>query len=358
MRAIVVMLALAGATLLVGCAPDPIVGCDPSGDLAPLCGLRNPEDLVVAPGGEWLIASEFRSPLEGEGGGALAAVRTSDGTITRLFGRDATADGGAAMPGVGAADCPGPLRADALMPHGIDLTADGRTLLVVNHGGREAVEIFGLELGDDGPSLSWQGCVPLPGGGMMNDVAALPGGGFVVTDFLPREPGFGTAVDLMLGRPTGEVRRWQPGQGWQAVPGTAAVAPNGVVASKDGTRLFVALWGDSKLARVELDGSGRREIELPMRPDNLSWAPDGSLLVTGQKGSLAGVVACGGIESGSCALPFVVMRVDPETLAAEAVVDHDPATAGGAASVAIEHDGTLWIGTFAGDRLLRRPVPG
>jgi hypothetical protein len=56
-------------------------------------------------------------------------------------------------------------------------------------------------------------------------------------------------------------------------------------------------------------------------------------------------------------LAFVVMRVDPETLAGEGVLDHDPAVAGGAASVAVEHEGTLWIGTFAGDRLLRRPAP-
>jgi len=280
-------------------------------------------------------------------------VHASDGVIATLFGRDVDA-AAETVAGRGAADCPGPPGRDGFMPHGIDLAADGRTLLVVNHGGREAVEIFELEVGGDGPRLSWQGCVPLPGAGMMNDVAALPEGGFVVSDFLPREPGFGTAVDLMLGRPTGELRRWQPGTGWQAVPDTAAVAPNGVAASRDGTRLFVALWGESRLASLDRDGGERREIELPMRPDNLSWAPDGSLLVAGQKGSLAATMACGGIEGGACALPFVVMRVDPESLAAEVVVDHDPAVAGGAASVAIEHDGTLWIGTFAGDRLLRR----
>lgn len=339
------------AALLAGCAADPITDCAAGDGLTPLCGFHNPEDLVVAPGGKWLVASEFRSPLEGEGGGALVAVDSADGKITTLFGREVAVE---QENEAGAADCPGPPSPESLMPHGIDLAPDGRTLLVVNHGGREAVELFGLEIGEGGPRLTWRGCVPLPGDGMMNDVAALPGGGFVASDFLPREPGVGTMVDLVLGRPTGEVRRWRPGTGWDVVPGTAAVAPNGVAVSPDGAQLFVALWGESKLARFDADGGGRREVALPMHPDNLSWTPDGKLLIAGQKGSLTGAMSCAGLEAGTCALPFVVVRADPQTLATEVVLEHDPAVTGGAASVAIELDDTLWVGTFAGDRLLRR----
>jgi len=344
--------------LLAGCGADPIVGCEPAGDLVPVCGFRNPEDLIVAPGGRWLVVSELRSPLDGDGGGgALVGLDRESGRIAPLFGRGG-AGSVAPAAGVGADDCPGPPPPGGFMPHGIDLTADGRTLLVVNHGGREAVELFGIEAGEGPPRLSWQGCVPLAGDRMMNDVAALPEGGFVVSDFLPREPGVGTAVDLVLGRPTGEVRQWQPASGWQTVPDTAATAPNGVAVSPDGRQLWVALWGASKLARIDRATGERRELSLPVHPDNLSWAPDGSLLVAGQKGSFAATVACGGVEEGTCALPFMVMRVHPATMATEIVLNHDPAVVGGAASAAIEHGGMLWVGTFAGDRLLRRPIGG
>ena len=44
---------------------------------------------------------------------------------------------------------------------------------------------------------------------------------------------------------------------------------------------------------------------------------------------------------------------DPDTLSLEVLFDHDPARLGGAGTVALEHDGALWIGTFAGDRILR-----
>ncbi len=46
-------------------------------------------------------------------------------------------------------------------------------------------------------------------------------------------------------------------------------------------------------------------------------------------------------------------KLGPDDLALELVFDHDPALLGGAGTVALEHAGALWIGTFAGDRVLR-----
>jgi hypothetical protein len=104
---------------------------------------------------------------------------------------------------------------------------------------------------------------------------------------------------------------------------------------------------------VRRDGSSRRELALPHHPDNLTWGADGRLLVTGQKGSITQIPACGQLDSGTCPLPFSVVRVGPDDLSLELAFDHDPARLGGAGTVALEHDGALWIGTFAGDRLLR-----
>ena len=90
-------------------------------------------------------------------------------------------------------------------------------LAVVNHGGREAIELFAISF-ERGPTLEWRGCVPMPEGLMANDVAWLPDGGFVVTNFSPTLEGIGlvalwTGFEIVTGRETGGVYRWTPGEG-------------------------------------------------------------------------------------------------------------------------------------------------
>jgi sugar lactone lactonase YvrE len=352
--ALVLALALAGAA----CGrPEPLRSCDGEGGIDVLCGFQNPEDLADAPGGTWIVVSQFPRLVDGEpsGSGSLLVLRPSDGERRVLFPVPGLAVH-AGVPGVGSPDCSGPPDAERFAPHGIDVAAPengAARLLVVNHGGREAIEWFRLELGAEGPSATWEGCVPLPDDAQANDVAALPDGRLVATKMLPRDPGFATMVRIALGLATGELLEWGAAEGWRAVPGTRASAPNGVVASPDGATLYFAAWGSSALVRVARDGSGRRDVSLPHHPDNLSWDGGGKLLVTGQKGSITQIPACGQLDSGTCPMPFSVLRVDPAALTHEVVFDHDPARLGGAGSVALEHDGALWIGTFAGDRVLR-----
>jgi hypothetical protein len=346
------------ALLLPACGQlEPLRGCEGEGAVAVLCGFQNPEDLAAAPRGEWIVVSQFPRLVDGEtaGSGSLLALRPRDGERRALFpvpGEQVRAG----EAGVGSPECGGPPDPERFSPHGVDVAPlpDGAArLLVVNHGGREAIELFRLAVGAEGPSASWQGCVPLPEDAQANDVAALPEGGFVATKMIPRDAGIFTMLRIAFGLPTGELLEWQPGTGWRAVPDTRASAPNGVVASSDGETLYFAAWGNSALVRVRRDGSSRRELALPHHPDNLTWGADGRLLVTGQKGSITQIPACGQLDSGTCPLPFSVVRVGPDDLSLELAFDHDPARLGGAGTVALEHDGALWIGTFAGDRLLR-----
>jgi sugar lactone lactonase YvrE len=192
---------------------------------------------------------------------------------------------------------------------------------------------------------------------MANDVAALPDG-FAVTKMMPRRPGLGTLVRLARGRATGEVLRWRAGgTKLEVVPHTEDSGPNGVEASADGRLLFVAVWGGKRLLRVPLDGGAPSALDLPHRPDNLTWAPDGRLLVTGQTGPFLGAFACRNLAAGTCAQPFSVLAVDPETLSSELVLAQEPARATGAGSVALRTADALWIGSYAGDRLLRVARP-
>ena len=353
---------LAGALLLgagaLACARlEPLQDCEGENSIEVLCGFQNPEDLAAAPGGEWIVVSQFPRLVDGEtsSSGSLLVLRPRDGERRVLFPTPGAALH-AGAPGVGSAECGGPPEPERFSPHGIDVApgeGGAARLLVVNHGGREAIELFRLEVSEAGPAALWEGCVPLPDDVQANDVAALPGGGFVATNMLPREAGALAMLQIGLGLATGELLEWSAAEGWRAVPGTRESAPNGVAVSPDGETLFFAAWGGSKLIRIARDGSGRRELALPHHPDNLSWGADGRLLVTGQKGPITNVPACGRLDSGTCPLPFSVLRVGPDDLSLEVAFDHDPARLSGAGTVALEHDGALWIGTFAGDRILR-----
>jgi hypothetical protein len=247
----------------------------------------------------------------------------------------------------------------------MDLIAEGPppwALLVVNHGGREAVEVFGVMPADAGaPSVTWRGCVKLPSGMVGNDVAGLPEGGFAVTQNSLPSSRLGlawSAIGVAFGKTTGGVVEWHRDGGWRAVPGTEVSVANGIAASSDGRRLFVNAWGGDALVRVERQGElDRRTVALPVHPDNLTWAPDGRLLLAGQRGSMRAMLKCIDAEHGNCPAPFAVLAVDPETLATKVLLEHDGAGLGGA-SVALRVGDALVLGTFSGDRIgFVRPAP-
>ncbi|HEY8122396.1 MAG TPA: hypothetical protein VII78_13830 [Myxococcota bacterium] len=330
----------ASFSLACGGGQPAITECAPAGPLTPLCQFQNPEDLAVV--GDWLLVSQFPA---GEKPGSLVAFRPTDAAIRPLYPH------GGEMPAQGAcADGLAPPASD-FAPHGIDLA--GATLLVVNHGSREAIEEFTLGADAEGPTLSWQRCTPLPDDASANDVAALNAGGFVATKMVQRPQLLGM-LKLALGVNSGALLRRAPGATeWETVPNTEGRGPNGVEEAPDGT-LYVAEWAAQRVVRVAPDGSGRAEIPLDFSPDNMSWANDGRLLVAGQRATPLEVPRCASLEGGACPLASVVVAIDPRTLAVSPLVDDDPAATIGAASIAVEHGGALWIGTFAGDRLVRR----
>lgn len=346
---LLLMLALQGC----GVEPKVITGCEPADGITPICGFHNPEDLAPLPGAGWIAVSEY-------GGndaepGALVAYRVSDGRKLPLFPDSQAGSAGGAGPG--AADCPGPPDPARFSPHGIDVDLRAHRLAAVNHGGREAVELFSVGRSARGPVLSWQGCVPLPEGVWPNDVALLANGGFVVTQMLDKGglAGALSLVKLVAGLDTGRVLEWLPASGFREVPSSGGRGPNGVVATPNGREIYFAEWTGSRLVRLRLRDDGavqRDEVVLPHRPDNVTWTRDGRLLVTGQVGRIGDVLGCRGVPQGTCALPFSVVLVDPVTLDVRTILEH-PATAQGAGTVALEVGDQIFVGTFDGDRLGR-----
>ena len=59
--------------------------------------------------------------------------------------------------------CREPLDASLFTARGISLRRTGpttATLHVVNHGGRESIEVFAIDFSPPEPHLSWRGCLP------------------------------------------------------------------------------------------------------------------------------------------------------------------------------------------------------
>ena len=138
MRLLTAASALLVALVGVSCgSTPPITSCDPVGRAKPLCGYQNPEDLALLPDARHVIVSEYGDA--GARPGRLTLLDLGSREHTVLF---AGGEPGAAGPW-GAPDCSPPT--SAFSPHGIHLAkrADGLLqLLVVQHGGRESVEMF------------------------------------------------------------------------------------------------------------------------------------------------------------------------------------------------------------------------
>jgi len=333
----------------VGHAED----CTPLGDLNFICGIKGPEDLAVLPGNRWLIASgeDIGSGLHLVDIGEKSSQRwiaSSTKAISQIY-RDCD-------------EAPAP---DKFKAHGISLRTLGSgkaTLYVVNHGGREAIEVFEVDLQGQQPNLTWLGCVAMPAGLVGNSVASAPDGAIFVTVML--HPGT-TLADLFDRRPTGAVYRWHPGDsGFTRMWGTELAGNNGIDLSPDGKTMYVAATGTQSVTAFSTTNPTTvlYRIQMPgFSPDNIHWT-DGRLVVAGMK---VDEPACGGairvvngkVDGTNCPRGYVVATIDPKNMRV-AVLARGPATPGyiGVAT-GLPVGNTLWLGSFVADRLAYRVMP-
>lgn len=364
--------ALLGTLVVASAQADSAPGpdCQGVGKLKPYCGFAGSEDLEVLPGGRALLVSEIRIDFNAEGmhwhPGGIGLLNLATGQPTRLYPtpHPQTTSG----PGPwGDPRCPGEI-GPALSPHGLHLSQrqDGSwQLLVVNHGGRESVEFFEVTgLADKSASLglAWRGCLPLAPTQMPNDVVALPGGGLLLTDMAhnggPQTLGIALA-QAARGESTGRVVRWRPDQGMDPVPGTDAPLPNGIQINRAGDTIFVAVGGRTggEILKIDLaKGTLLGAVPVP-RPDNISWSPDGHLLVASLPLD-SNIHACFAAPSRQlCPAAFQIVAVNPTTLASQKLFSHQGPPLGGA-TAAVQVGRNLYVGSFAGGRVLKAPLPG
>ena len=327
---------LAGRGFAVAQAAAGAEACAPVGDLHFVCNLINVEDFLPVAGGRWLVGGSLK-----QGGVGLYLIDTRAKTAR------AVALSLAAMPDPLYAGCSAP-DLKALQTHGLDVKRVNGQIRVfaINHGGRESVEIFRLHPAAD--TAEWIGCALPPEGVNGNSIAATGHGAFVMTKFMDSRDKQGFQ-HILSGQVTGAVFRWTPGKGFDEVPGTQLSGDNGLLVSPDGRWVYINAYGSHEIYRLPLSGNGeRRSVKVEFCPDNLRWAPDGSIFATGQFIDSKTLNTLHG---------WATVRLDPRTMTTTPVVKEPGFKEFDDAASAVQVGHTLWFGTFRGDRMAYMPLP-
>jgi hypothetical protein len=300
-----------------------------------VCGQQGPEDLIAI-NGDWVAASAMSGP------GGVMVVRTRDRAPFTVYPAPSARvrHDRQTYP-----DCPGPPDAANFTTHGLyaELGAGSDyKLFVVGHGARESIEIFELDTRPETPVATWLGCVIAPEPIGLNSVRGLPDGGFITTNFLPRNSSPEATQRMREGEQNGELWEWHTATGWQKVPGSEAAGANGLELSPDGGTLYVAAWGSQSFFRLSRGSTPPRRDEVPLgfRVDNIHWARDGSLFAVGQA------------QQG-----WKAVKIDPATLAVRDVLVEADTPEFSAGTAIAEVDDTLWVGSFRGNRIVVLPAP-
>ena len=330
---------------------DPILDCVPEGNARPICEFTNPEDIVALPGGQAILLGEYGASSEVPGRLVVFELESEKQHTVFRGGRG----NGAAEPGWGDQNCATP-PGKAFNAHGIDLVRrdDGRLqLLVVQHGSREAVELFEVTGSGADWRVEWRGCVPAPPGAWLNSVAGVSNGDFYTTQMTPL--GFDVTQGLSS-EITGHAFAWSQSEGsFRKIGGTDGAMPNGIVTSPDGRFIYMNATAEHSVRKVEVATGrelGRATVD---SPDNARWAPDGRILIASLSRDITAqdLAACLSIERRACGSPFQIVALDPHSMTIVETLYANEGAPMGAGTVGLRVGDELFIGSFHGDRILR-----
>ena len=156
---------IAALLLCAACTTQPTHACEPSDGHSFICGAQRPEDLARIPGTRWLVFSGFTD------GAGLKLVDTRTRTMRRWYTGESAQ---LAFDRQRFGSCPSPPDPTLLNTQGLSLRTVGESqhdLYVVNHGGRESIEIFRIDSARAAPQLRWVGCIEMPAATPANSVA-------------------------------------------------------------------------------------------------------------------------------------------------------------------------------------------
>ena len=299
------------------------------------------EDLVRIPDTDWLIASGMNVGRPAH----LYLIDTVRKSSAILFPMD-----GPSAPATpqSTAACNGPPDLARMSTDGLALRAGARgvhTLYAANHGDRMAIEFFAVDARGIKPQLRWIGCAPLPPGTLPNAVTTLPDGGLLVISFY--DPTDKSAwARMAAGKNTGRILQWHADRGYEPVANSATSGGNGIETSADGKLIYASSWSARRLVILSRRDGSRREIPLGFMPDNIHRLSDGSLLIAGQRTTVAAIQACTGAP---CPQPWVVARVQPRSGRIQPLLTGTGSAEISYACGALAVNGTLYV-TARGDQ--------
>jgi hypothetical protein len=340
---------------LIACPAAPALAtdpCAPAQGLSFLCGAIKPEDLKRIPGTAYLVASGF-SP-----GSGLKLVDTRRKRFEHWFlaRPDQVTPDRARYP-----DCAMPPDPALFNARGLSLRRTGRnmaTLFVVNHGGRESVEVFTIRRGSAkaAPTLHWQGCLLMPEGHVGNAVASYRDG-TVLVSVLTR-PGK-SITDFERGEKTGGIFERAPGAAhFTLIPGTELPGNNGLETARDDRGFYAVAFGLRAVALFKRGSQTGPEAIVPapgFMPDNIHW--NGKRLIAA--GMNSDEPACGGprqiingiADTMQCPRGWRVAALDPRRRTFRILAQGERVPGFNGVSQALFMGRTLWLGSYQADRI-------
>ncbi len=236
-------------------------------------------------------------------------------------------------------------------PHGVSLHRQGEEarLFVINHraSGEHSVELFRITAEN---ALEHLKTLRDPAFLYPNDIAALDGTRFYMTNNFGTSSAFGNAAEVLLRLPFSNLVYFDGEKAEVAADGLRFA--NGIHLSDDGETLYVAEWTGRALRLYRRNGDGslalQQTIETGGSPDNISQDEEGALYLP-THASLFGVIALGADENAIA--PTRVLKITPPDHGLEEIY-YEEGNKISAATVAAIDRGVMLMGSIFGKSVL------
>ena len=318
--------------------------CKSDDAISVICGVSNPEDIVVTPDNKYLLISEFGGirPYDSTKSGGFALLRLSDNKIITpkiSFGKNIW----------GEDSCK---QNEIFGPHGIDLVQreDGSYQLgVINHYPGETIEMFELvqKSEHDTWSFVWRGCIEVPEKYYLNDIALKKDGTFYVSHMYSRDITMTKwLITALLKKDSGVILEWNK-DSFIEIPNSEGSGPNGITLNESTNNLFISYNQGDRVVKFDLSDNKKLQTFKVESPDNIYINKD-SVWLTSLDFQPNDAGDC--IERPACSLPFSIYEIDRETFVLKNKNSFNK-TVFGLPTIAVPIENTIFMGSFHSDRL-------
>ena len=318
--------------------------CKSDDAISVICGVSNPEDIVVTPDNKYLLISEFGGirPYDSTKSGGFALLRLSDNKIITpkiSFGKNIW----------GEDSCK---QNEIFGPHGIDLVQreDGSYQLgVINHYPGETIEMFELvqKSEHDTWSFVWRGCIEVPEKYYLNDVALKKDGTFYVSHMYSRDITMTKwLITALLKKDSGVILEWNK-DSFIEIPNSEGSGPNGITLNESTNNLFISYNQGDRVVKFGLSDNKKLQTFKVESPDNIYINKD-SVWLTSLDFQPNDAGDC--IERPACSLPFSIYEIDRETFVLKNKNSFNK-TVFGLPTIALPIENVIIMGSFHSDRL-------